>query len=196
MTPSTPSKCYKGQEYTTTKRCRFFDAWDSKESDVGVGQICRKLDFNLPPSTARYWLRQRDIQGSQAARRTRKQSTRMGRPSKVSASDLQRLTNQEDPIHKEPYEIQAKTLDGKPSARTLQAHASRAGAKRFKKRYTTKVSQQNKLIRVEYGEKHENDTLTGFWQFVGFTNESHFQSAHLQNKAEYELRFPGPRGAS
>jgi len=119
MTPSTPSKCYKGQEYTTTKRCRFFDAWDSKESDVGVGQICRKLDFNLPPSTARYWLRQRDIQGSQAARRTRKQSTRMGRPSKVSASDLQRLTNQEDPIHKEPYEIQAKTLDGKPSARTL-----------------------------------------------------------------------------
>jgi hypothetical protein len=44
---------------------------------------------------------------------------------------------------------------------------------------------------VEYGQKHENDTLTGFWQFVGFTDESHFQSVKLQNKAEYELRFPG-----
>ena len=115
----------------------------------------------------------------------------MGRPSKVSASDLQRLTNQEDPIHEEPYEIQAKTLDGQPSGRTLQAHASQAGARRFKKRYTTEVSRQNKSIRVKYGEKHENDTLTQFWQFVGFTDESHFLSVKLQNKAEHELRFPG-----
>jgi hypothetical protein len=170
---------------------RFFDAWDSKEKAVGVAQICRKLDFGLAPSTARKWLRQRDIQGSPAARRTRKQSSRLGRPAKVSAADLKRLTNQQDPIHEEPYEIQAKTLDGQPSARTLQAHASRAGARRFKKRYTTEVSRQNKLIRVEYGKKHENDTLTGFWQFVGFTDESHFQSVKLQNEAEYELRFPG-----
>jgi hypothetical protein len=115
----------------------------------------------------------------------------MGRPAKVSASDLERLTNQQDPIHEEPYEIQAKTLDKQPSARTLQAHASQAGAKRFKKRYTTEVSQQNKSIRVEYGKKHENETLTGFWQYVGFTDEAHFLSVKLQNKAEYELRFPG-----
>ena len=114
----------------------------------------------------------------------------MGRPSKVSASDLQRLTNQEDLIHEEPYEIQAKTLDGQPSARTLQAHASRAGARRFKKRYTTEVSRQNKSIRVEYGKKHENDTLTGFWQFIGFTDKSYFLSVKLPNKAKYKLRFP------
>jgi hypothetical protein len=86
----------------------------------------------------------------------------MERPAKISASDLKRLTNQQDPIHEEPYEIQAKTLDGQPSARTLQAHASQANAKRFKKRYTTEVSQQNKSIRVEYGKKHENETLTSF----------------------------------
>ena len=44
---------------------------------------------------------------------------------------------------------------------------------------------------MEYGQKHENKTLTRFWQFVGFTNESHFLSVKLQNKAKYELRFPG-----
>ena len=194
MTPSTPLNSPKNREFTTTKRVRFFDAWDSKEKAVGVAQICRKLDFGLAPSTARKWLRQRDIQGSPAARRTRKQSSRLRRPAKVSAADLKQLTNQQDPIHEEPYEIQAKTLDGQPSARTLQAHASRAGARRFKKRYTTEVSRQNKLIRVEYGKKHEKDTLTGFWQFIGFTDESHFQSVKLQNKAEYELRFPGQEG--
>ena len=101
-----------------------------KNCDVGVSQICRKLDFNPTPSTARYWLRQRDIQGSLATREDEK-ATQLGwegRP-KYLASNLQRLTNQQDLIHKEPYEIQAKTLDRQPSTRTLQAHASQAGAR-------------------------------------------------------------------
>ena len=119
MTPSTPLNSPKNREYTTTKRVRFFDAWDSKEKAVSVAHICRKLDFGLAPSTARKWLRQRDIQGSPAIRRTRKQSSRLGRPAKVSASDIQRITNQQDPIHEELYEIQAKTLNGQPSACTL-----------------------------------------------------------------------------
>jgi len=119
MTPSTPLNSPKRQEYDTTKRARFFDAWDDKENNVGVGQICRKLDFKLPPSTARRWIKERDIQGSPAIRRTRKQSSRLGRPAKVSAADLEQLTNQQDPIDEEPYEIQAKTLDGQPSTCTL-----------------------------------------------------------------------------
>ena len=141
MTPSTPLNSPKRQEYDTTRRARFFDAWDAKENHVGVSQVCQKLNFKLPPSTARRWIKERDIQGSPAIRRTRKQSSRLERKPIVSASDIQRITNQQDPIHEEPYEIQAKTLDGQPSARTLQAHASQAGARRFKKRYTTEVSQ-------------------------------------------------------
>ena len=119
MTPLTPLNSPKNREYTTTKRMRFFDAWDSKEKAVGVAQIYRKLDFSLAPSTARKWLRQREIQGSAALRRTRKQSSRLGRKPIVSVADLERIINQQDPIHEEPYEIQAKTLDGQPSARTL-----------------------------------------------------------------------------
>jgi hypothetical protein len=162
MPPSTPCNSPKRQEHDTTRRARFFQAWDSKKNNAGVGTVCQKLDFHLPPSTARDWIRQRDNQGSKALRRTRKQSFRLKRKPTVSAADIERITNQEDPIHEEPYKIQAKTLDGKPSARTLQAHASRAGARRFKKRYTTEVSRQNKSIRVEYGKQHENETLTRF----------------------------------
>ena len=128
---------------------------------------------------------------SPALRRTRKQSFRLGRKSKVSASDIIKLTNQEDPIHEEPYEIQAQTLPGQPSARTLQSHAARLGARRFKKRYTTEISARNKSIRIQYGKTHENKPLTGFWDRVWFTDEIHLQSVKLQNEPEHELRFPG-----
>jgi hypothetical protein len=47
------------------------------------------------------------------------------------------------------------------------------------------------LLRVDYGTDHDKKTLTGFWQYVWFTDEVHLQSAKLQNKAEYELRYPG-----
>jgi hypothetical protein len=48
----------------------------------------------------------------------------MERPAKVSALNLKRLTNQQDSIHEELYEIQAKTLDEQPFTRIFQAHAS------------------------------------------------------------------------
>jgi hypothetical protein len=54
MAPSTPPSSPKRHEFDTTKRARFFDAWDSKEKSDSVAYTCRKLDFNLPPSTARY----------------------------------------------------------------------------------------------------------------------------------------------
>jgi hypothetical protein len=157
MAPSTPPQSPKFHEYDTIKRSRFFDAYDSKENDGSLSKLCKTLDFNLPPSTARTWLKKREILGDQARRRTRKISSRLGRKSKVSASDIDKLTNQEDPIHQEPYENQAKTLNGKPSAHTLQAHATQAGARRFKKRYTTEISKKNKPIRVVYSKTRKSD---------------------------------------
>jgi hypothetical protein len=195
MATSTLSESPKRGEYDTIKRSRFFNAFDSKENNVGVAGLCKTLDFNLPPSTARRWLKERDSLGSPGLRRTRKLAARLGRKSKVSEADLEKVTNQEDPLHEEPYSEQAKTLDGRPSARTLQHHATQAGARRFKKRYTTEISKKNKPIRVEYGEKHEKATLTGFWSWIWFTDEVHLQSIKLQNEAEYELRFPGQQAS-
>lgn len=194
MAPSTPDRSPARSEFNTIQRTRFYHIYDSKEKDTSLGEVCKQLDFKLLPTTARSWIRKRENLGSLALRRTRKLSARLGRKSKVSASDLQTVTNQQDPIHEEPYERQAQTLKNKPSAYTLQRHANQDGARRFKKRYTSEISKTNKPIRVQYGQKHEKKTLTGFWQYVWFTDEVHFKSAKLQNKAEYELRYPGQKG--
>jgi hypothetical protein len=58
--------------------------------------------------------------------------------------------------------------------------------------------QQKSLLKISYFEwfeesNLENDTFTGFWQFVNFTDEAHFNSLYLQNKAKYELRIPGQK---
>ena len=106
-----------------------------------------------------------------------------------------RVTDQNNPLHEAPYEEQANALPNKPSGRTLRYHASRSGAYRFKKPYTTEVSKSNKPKRVKYGREHQNATLTGFWQYVWFTDEVHFQSVKLQNAPEYELRYPGQERA-
>jgi hypothetical protein len=124
MAPSTPSNSPKRGEFDTIKRAHFFDTYNAKSPSTSLGQVCRKLDFKLPTSTARSWLNQRENLGSSALRRTRKLASRLGRKSKVSAEDLKKITNQDDPLHEKSYAEQAKTLDGQPAARTLQHHAA------------------------------------------------------------------------
>jgi len=47
----------------------------------------------------------------------------------------------------------------------------------------TAVSDKNKPLRVEYGREYEKETVTGFWQWVWFTDEAYYLSIKLQNKA-------------
>jgi hypothetical protein len=53
MPPSTPKKTTKRREYDTIKRTRFFDAFDAKRIDQGVGEIAYLPNINIPTSTAR-----------------------------------------------------------------------------------------------------------------------------------------------
>lgn len=154
---------------------------------------CQQPNIHVPPSTARTWLRKREILGSPALRRTRKIAARSGPKSVVSASVLETITDQENPIHEKSYEEQVKELGLSCQPSTLKHHATSAGAKRFKKAYTAEISEKNLKERVEYGQRHKDKTLTGFWQDVWFTDEVHMLSAKLQNKAEYELRYPGQK---
>jgi hypothetical protein len=163
MAPSTPEKKPKRHEYDTIKRCRFFDAFDSKKKEQGVGAIAHLPGINIPASTARLWLKQREDLGKIAVRSTRKISSTLGRKSKVSAEDLKRLTDQSNPEHELHYVEQAKLLPGKPSERTLRRHCARIGARRFKEPFISEVSNTNKPKRVKYGKKYEKETLTGFW---------------------------------
>ncbi|RDI85125.1 putative MFS-type transporter [Venturia inaequalis] len=92
------------------------------------------------------------------------------------------------------YREQAEKLNSKAAPRTLQYHANKAGAKRFKKRYQTKISSKNQKLRKEYGLLHKRDTISELWQYIWFTDKAHFQSIKLAEVPEYELRYPGQEG--
>jgi hypothetical protein len=162
MAPSTPKRKTKRREYDTIQRTRFFDAFDSKQIDQGVGAIAHRSDINIPASTARLWLKEREQHGDLARRSRRKTSSILGRKSKVSAADLERITNQADPIHNLHYIKQAKLLPNKPSERTLRRHCANIDAHRFKEQCVSEVSNANKLKRMKYGKEHQDETLTGY----------------------------------
>jgi hypothetical protein len=192
--PHTPQSSPKRREYDSIKRTRFFHAWDTREKGVSLREICRQSQINVPHQTGSYWLRQRDIQGSPAIRRTRKQSTRLGRPRKLKIESLQSLLSPTHPSHSLPYPSQIEAEDLSVHPHTLQQNfTKRLGAKRYKKRRTTAISPINKRDRVKYGEIHKNHNITHFWQYVYFTDECYFNSKDLATKQEYELRQPGVR---
>jgi hypothetical protein len=88
--PHTPTgpKRYK---FDTPHRARFFKAYDQRKKDESFNLIYRQKDIYIPPSTARRWLRERDLLGSPAYRRTRKVSKRLGRPYIISESQLRAI---------------------------------------------------------------------------------------------------------
>jgi len=197
MAPNTPKKRDSKtprREWDTIKRNRFFDAFDSAPKGATPGEIAHLPGINIPSSTARGWLSKREQIGQAAIRRTRRTSSILGRNSLVSAADLAQITNQNNLIHEMGYRDQVEKLDSRATPRTLRHHANKAGAKRFKKQYQVKISKKNQELRRQYGNLHLKDTLTGFWQWVWFTDEAHFQSIKLAEVPEYELRYPGQEG--
>jgi hypothetical protein len=65
-------------------------------------------------------------------------------------------------MHKKSYEEQVKELDLPCKPSTEQFHVNRAGARRFKKGYTSEISEKNVQEQVEHGHRHKSKTLTGF----------------------------------
>ena len=133
MPPSTPPTSPKRQEYDTIRRVRFFNAFDRKKKSTSLGLVCRRPKINIPTSTARTWLKKREILGSPALRRTRRTGSRIGPKPLVSAAILETITDQENPIHEKSYEEQVQELGLACKPSTLQHHATQAGARRFKK---------------------------------------------------------------
>ena len=135
----------KRQEYDTIRRSRFFDAYDNPQSITSFNQLCKRPDINIPPSTGRTWLKQRNIQGNAATRRTRKQSTRLGRKSKVPASVLDRVIDQDDSLHLASWagQVEQTGFNCHPHTLQRQCKAKRNG-QRFKKRYDKPISNVNK----------------------------------------------------
>ena len=189
--PHTPPRSSERREYDTIRKCWFYNTFDSKQKGDSLRQICKKPDINIPPSTGRRWLTERDILGSKALRRTRKTSKRLGRKYKVSAATLAPLLDESNPLNTKPYETQIKELRIPLTIRSLRRNFSkRFGARRYKKPYTKEISEKNRSERVQYGKEHQNKTISDFWEWIYFTDELHFNSKDLATKAEYSLRRP------
>lgn len=177
------------REYTTPQRARFFYIYDQANKSRSFGAICRDSRVNIPQSTARTWLKKRDELGPNAVRRTRRHSNKLGRPPQLSEATLDHLLDRNDPRHSLPYDLQAQDLP--VTAKTLQQNFSkRRNARRYKKPTTKVISLANKKLRITYGREHQGKTITGFWRYVYFTDECHFNSLELSDGQEYELREP------
>ena len=189
--PTTPIKP-KRHEIDTLRRARFFNAFDDLNDPRSVRQICKDPKINIAESTGRLWLKQRDLIGSPAMRRTRKLSKRLGRPYTVDPSELQPLLSPTHPYHDARFEAIVADFNIPIQPRTLQAEFKKCyKAQRFKKPRSKPISIKNKKLRVRYGWEHKNKKITSFWRLVYFTDEAHFNSLELSNKQEYELRIPG-----
>lgn len=195
MAPKTPKKERGRQEWDTIKRTRFFDAFDSKSPQVSFNSLCQRPEISIPPATGRYWLKQREKRGSPTFRRTRKLSSRLGRAQKVSESDLDRLIDPNDPIHQAPPSTQIEELNLHCTTRTLRSNLrNRRNAGRYKQSPVAPLSDKNQQLRTQYGVDHCGKTITGWWQYLYFTDEAHFNSVDLAYRTQYETRQSG--GAS
>ena len=189
--PETPKKPVR-IEYDTIRRARFFNAYDDPQRRVSLRAICRRKDIDISASTGTKWLQKRAELGSPAIRKTRRLSTRLGRPNIVNDATVKAILQPSHPLNSEPYEtiIEAENLSIQP--RSLQASIKRRfNAKRFKKRRTTAISSKNRRERVQYGKEHKKKRIRSFWRYCYFTDEVHFNSKDLANRLEYELRTPG-----
>ncbi len=195
MAPRTPKKEPGRCERDTLHRARFFEAYDRKLPSTSFNSLCKREGISIPPSTGRLWLRQRDIQGSPALRRTRKQSSRLGRNQKICASNLDRLIDLNDPIHTAPPEAQIEQLGLNCTTRTLRSNLrNRKDAGRFKKAPVPPLSEKNRNLRIQYGQEHRTKTIRDWWQYVYFTDEAHFNSVDLAYQTQYETRQRGSTG--
>ncbi|KAF1813427.1 hypothetical protein P152DRAFT_319002 [Eremomyces bilateralis CBS 781.70] len=96
-------------EYNTVRKTRFFDAYNAlpKRSSFN-NSFCKRDGIEIPPSTGRTWLNiQCKEYGRAAYRKTRKLSTRLGQPSRISDSDIHRLLNPSNPLRYQWYDEQA-----------------------------------------------------------------------------------------
>jgi hypothetical protein len=152
-------------------------------------QACQN---RIPSATGRDWFGQREELGEKAYHMTRKTSEILGRDLEIYESTLDYILGREHGLKgKHPKDI-VNNLQLNFHYRTLQhALLTRRKARRYKKRKTRKISPENKEIREKYGYEHAGKTIRGYWRYVYFTDEVHFDSEDLSYSAEYEYRVEG-----
>jgi hypothetical protein len=171
----------RGIQATTTKKVRFYQAWDTRDTHETIRAICKATDTTSP--TGRRWLHERELLGSKAYRRTRKLSDRLGRTSAVSDETCKMLVSpSRNPVRDQLYEAQIEYHRLPIKKRQLQTRLKQSTNKgqRYKQAFVKKkISDTNRTLRIRYGEEHKGKTVHDFWQFHFFTDEAHIDLSSM-----------------
>jgi hypothetical protein len=173
--PTVPNSSKTTKEYDTPTKTAFYDALDRS----GGYKSGRRIAAEYAPShrTAERWKEERRVLGSPSYRRTRKLSTRLGRPRKIEKATSQLLV---DPnrnfVRTQTIEAQLNVHGINASVRTTQRSLLRDTnqGRKYKQAYVKKkLSQVNRDKRVAYGVEHMNKSIDQFWSHIFFTDEAH-----------------------
>ena len=176
----TPPTTLQAKEADTLKKTRFFNAFDAQTVDPKIRPVARAT--GIPYPTARRWLQQRLQLGSSAYRRTRQLSTRLGRPSTVTESDVQRLIHAPQEVRQQPLAAQLTIhdihLSERQARRKIKEYSN--NAQRYKAAYyKDDLSSQNEADRTKYGILHRGKSIEDFWSYILFTDEFHYNPSLL-----------------
>jgi hypothetical protein len=134
--PSTPDNKEGPGEWSSIQKTRFYDAYDARTLGRSWRSFCAKK--KVPESTARYWLYQRSIIGSDAYRKTRQRSKNLGRNFKHPPSLYKKLVNpDQNPVRDQVYEAQIAFHELDIVSRTVQRNLKKftRQGQRYKQAY-------------------------------------------------------------
>jgi transposase len=163
------------REATTTRRCRFFDALSRDGGSKSLRSISK--DCGIGETTGRDWKKQFESMGSLAKRKTRKRSTKLGRPSKVLKLTCKMLVSpSRNPVRKQPLDTQIAfhklPIKTRQLQRKLKEHTKGGG--RYLCAFIKKeISKKNRGERAQYGDDHIYNPLFGYFDHIVYTDEAH-----------------------
>ncbi len=179
--PATPKKPRTSRrEHETLKKAQLLGAV-ARNKDKTLKDIYDKE--KIPERTARRWRKTQRELGNSAVRRARKQSTRLGRPFKLSDEQLDQLLAIKNPVRGEHYECQIKEFKLRVCPRTLQRAFKnrRRNAKLYKRAKVTAIRKENKQKRITYRQENRDETLDSLWKWVHYTDEAHIDPSAQSN---------------
>jgi hypothetical protein len=162
--PRTPEYKSHSGEYTTIEKTRFFNAYDRDHPAKSIPQLA--LESGTSEPTAKRWLRDRVKNQDSAYRHTRQRSKVLGKQSRVTKEQCERLVSPSNPVRGQFLEAQIDHfhVEVKPRQLKKMLKVHTKGGRRFKQAYVKKeISPANKAKRVKYGHEHKGKTIDEWW---------------------------------
>jgi hypothetical protein len=112
----------------------------------------------------------------------------------VTKNKLNEMLKEDNPVRDQSWVVQIDHFELNCTSRTMKRACKRRRfkAERYKMIKIKLISNKNKQLRKEYDLRHQNETIESFWQYIHFTDETHFDSDETYSKRvlrEEETRY-------